>query len=349
MRCVVSETSLNALPAKKSSPLTKKEELPVSVKKDLIKELYGSIAERIFGFDPSYIRWMHQTIDNVMSDRDVEREWEFIRKGNVEKLLKLMQQIQMQAGEEDAPELEQLEQLWNEVAEGIIKTKEANQEIDDTTWDFVEKNLMEFVDKFSNKLEKKALPGTEKKLLKSAVSAKLLSKKIKSAGQVDVEELEKLTKEMRSMSRKLGNLLKRANNYVHVATNLHLMPSDLMLFSYEVEKSKNQLANELASKTQSSEIVYSDSIKELEKEASGWELTLDPIYDPKLDTIVGYELNTFSDASVGLQGFNLGDFSVEGFKPTKEFNEFVKEMDSEDQNAFESFIQTLELKIKKII
>lgn len=147
-------------------PIPKDQNLPVNVKRDLIKDLYGAIGEKMFGFSPQHIQWMHGAIDKVMSDSDVTKEWEFIRKGNVEKLLRMMQQMQ-HAGPEDTPELEEMQGLWDSIARGIIQTKQANKEISQEEWDLVEDSLMGFVDKFTDKLEKKAdkaLPMERKRL-----------------------------------------------------------------------------------------------------------------------------------------------------------------------------------------
>lgn len=161
------EQVLADVPAKKENlPAKGKANLPVNVKRDLIKELYSEIGERIFNQPPEQIRWMQGVIDNVMSDRDVDREWEMIQKGHVEKFVKMMHQLQKPGvAEEFAPEIEQMQDMWERIAEGIIRTKEANQEIDDKTWDFVEENLMGFVNELSEKLDKKALPGQDQEAL----------------------------------------------------------------------------------------------------------------------------------------------------------------------------------------
>jgi hypothetical protein len=147
-------------------PAVKDQNLPVNVKRDLIKDLYSNIGEKIFNQPPEQVRWMQGVIDNVMSDKDVDKEWEMIRKGHVEKFVKMMHKLQQpEVAEEFAPEVEAMQGMWERIAEGIIRTKEANQEIDDKTWDFVEDHLMSFVNELSDKLDQKSLPGQDKKLL----------------------------------------------------------------------------------------------------------------------------------------------------------------------------------------
>jgi hypothetical protein len=137
--------------------------LTVDMKREIIKDLYGTIGERVFGFDADRVAWMHQALDSIASDKDIEREWKSIQNGNVEKFLKMIGQLKG-AGPEADLDIEQLQNIWEQVAEGIIKTKEAHQEIDDKTWDMVEKHVMDFVDEVSEKLNKKALPDARKKL-----------------------------------------------------------------------------------------------------------------------------------------------------------------------------------------
>ena len=317
-------------PVKKADlPAQKEKNLPVNVKRDLIKKLYGSIGEQMFGFTPDRVRWMHSAIDQMMSDGDVEKEWEFIRKGNVQKLLMLMQQMQG-AGPEDAAELEEMENLWNSIAQGIIKTKQANKEIDQKTWDFVENELMTFVDKFSEKLSKKADKQIDqkKKLLSSnlltamdheavmdeyeinykgytisiesydgkewfgliwdpngkrkdtanncksakqaesiaksivddyevslasvlasaheSVLVTVLSKRVKSATQEDVVELEALHASIFAMSRKLHKILPQLRKYVNVS-KIEGLPVELALFSGKLLNTKKNIEQELAS------------------------------------------------------------------------------------------------------
>ena len=157
--CLFVHQYTGKLPAKRGSTL------PVDVKRDLIKDLYGGIGEKMFGVTPDR---MHRMIDQIMSDGDVEKEWNFIQKGNVEKLLKLMNQIKQHAGPGDEIEMEDFQNLWKSVADGIIKTKQAHKEIDQKSWDFMEDHLMKFVDDFSEKLSGRsgqALPGSERKQL----------------------------------------------------------------------------------------------------------------------------------------------------------------------------------------
>lgn len=173
------------LPMKKAgSPALKEEHLPVNIKRDVIKNLYSNIGEKMFGFSPEHIQWMQSAIDQMMSDRDVEREWSFIKKGNVEKLLNMMGQIQKKAGPEDIPELEEMQGLWESVARGIVKTKQAHREISDEEWSMVEESLMEFTDRFTEKLEQKgelpgqnqdALPGGERRRLGSSLTKEIVA------------------------------------------------------------------------------------------------------------------------------------------------------------------------------
>ena len=258
------------VPARKAGvPIPKDSKgLTPTVKKAIIKELYAAIGERIFHWDSSQIQWMHNIIDKFMSARDVEREWEFIQKGHVEQLLKLMQQIQEKADEDDEADLGELQKIWEDVAQGIIKTKEAHQEIDDETWGFVEKNLMEFVDKFNDKLEhkvpKKKLNTPDRPKLgeperveyweptktKHSYEAlgKILPGRMKSAAEPDMQEMKRLEKDFYSLGKKLKKLVSRANGLLDVSKRIELMPSELMLYSNEIEKHGHKLAEKIAQK-----------------------------------------------------------------------------------------------------
>jgi hypothetical protein len=195
-------------------------------------------------------------MDSMMSDSDVEKEWQFIMKGNVEKLVQLMMQMQRSAGPEDAAELEEMGNLWQSLAEGIMKTKQAHREINQKEWDFMEEKLMQFADKFSKKLSNKPgseLPGSGRKQLSSmleqviaesaepVLAKQLIAKRVRSAAQVDVDELAALEKEIKTLGRKMERLTKRLNNYVKVPTKIALISSDLLLFSYEVGEAKHEM------------------------------------------------------------------------------------------------------------
>jgi hypothetical protein len=258
---------LAEVPRKKAELVKRGSTLPVDVKRDIIKELYGNIGEKMFGFSPDKVQWMHRMIDQMMSDSDVSKEWEFIQKGNVEKLLKLMMQIRQQAGPEDAPELEEMANLWESIARGIVQTKQAHREINQKEWDFAEDHLMKFVDKFSDKLSQKsgqALPGGGKKQLSGSYPmlaavlstepesgvAKLLAKRVKSAAPEDISGLAQLEKELGSMGRRMLRLVKELEQYVVVPTNIHLMPKDIMLYAGDIQKEKHKLEQEIHKRDQ---------------------------------------------------------------------------------------------------
>lgn len=80
------------------------------------------------------------------------------------------------------------------------------------------------------------------------VESKLLSKKIKSATQADIETLDGLEKELASLSRKMGRVVKSLENYVVVPTKIHLMSSELSLYSHEISNQKSKLKEEVARK-----------------------------------------------------------------------------------------------------
>lgn len=91
-----------------------------------------------------------------------------------------------------------------------------------------------------------------------------------------------------------------------------------------------------------------DFFKNIKKDAADWELVIEENYDPKLDKVVGYFLNTFEDRSVGLYGIHLGEFTADGFNPDDSgLGILLESFDSEEQSSFESFLQKIEKEIKK--
>lgn len=90
-------------------------------------------------------------------------------------------------------------------------------------------------------------------------------------------------------------------------------------------------------------------LKKLQKEAKDWELELTEIWGPgEQDDLVGYSLDTFEDRSVGWYGFNLGEFDVKGFHPTKlsEYLEYFKD-EPDVVNEFEKWVQKVEKEVKE--
>lgn len=86
------------------------------------------------------------------------------------------------------------------------------------------------------------------------------------------------------------------------------------------------------------------ALEAIRKEAAGWDLL---VIRRSEDT---YELCEFTDTSVGLYGRSLGEFNADlGFAPSKEFNNYIAEIQKEDgetTNLFESSIQVIEAIIK---
>lgn len=83
----------------------------------------------------------------------------------------------------------------------------------------------------------------------SVITAKLPARIAKAASPVDVEELELLYKEYRSVAKKLKKINSRfEGNFGSVPLKMSLMPSEILLFSYDVEKMKSELRDQLSKK-----------------------------------------------------------------------------------------------------
>ena len=147
----------------------KSESLPPMAKREMIAKLYEAIARSALPMEEARIQWMVNFIYDRMSDREINMEWDFIRKGNVAKLVKLFQTLQdPEVQKKHADKIYDLQRLHEEISEGMQKTKEAGLEVDDSTFQFLEKTVMEFADNLIEELQgQKALPGQDKKLLNS--------------------------------------------------------------------------------------------------------------------------------------------------------------------------------------
>lgn len=93
------------------------------------------------------------------------------------------------------------------------------------------------------------MADTNKKypLLEEILSS-LHPKKVKSAADADVEELQAMEKELTAVGRKMGRLVKRLENYMKVPTKIHLVPADVLLYVSEVQKARRKLEDEIAQK-----------------------------------------------------------------------------------------------------
>ena len=145
----------------------KAESLPPMAKREMVAKLYEAIARSVLPMGEDRIRWMINFIYESMSDREVDMEWEFIQKGNVAKLVKLFKAMEdPEVRRKHADKIYDLQRLHQEIADGMEQTKEAGLEVDDSTFKFLEKTVMDFADDFIAELQgQKALPGDKKKLL----------------------------------------------------------------------------------------------------------------------------------------------------------------------------------------
>lgn len=153
--------------------------LPPMAKREVIARLYEAIARNALPMDENRIQWMVNFIHNKMSDNEINMEWEFIRKGNVTKLVKLFKSLQdPEVQRKHMGKIFDLQQLHQEIAEGMEKTKEAGLEVDDSTFKFLEKTVMDFADDLAAEISgDKALPQQDKKLIsKFPMLSKVLKK-----------------------------------------------------------------------------------------------------------------------------------------------------------------------------
>jgi hypothetical protein len=161
--------------------MKKTENLPPVAKREMIATLYEAIARNVLPMDENRIQWMVHYIHNNMSDNEINSEWEFIRKGHVQKLVKLFKQLEAPGMmEKHADKMLDLQRLHQEISEGIMRTKEAGSEVDPKTFDAIEKIVIDFADDFADEIAgKKKLPGGKKQTLLKGYSAlsKVLDKK----------------------------------------------------------------------------------------------------------------------------------------------------------------------------
>jgi wyosine [tRNA(Phe)-imidazoG37] synthetase (radical SAM superfamily) len=93
-----------------------------------------------------------------------------------------------------------------------------------------------------SQLGKKNVGG---KQMAQSILAKLLNKRIKTAAQPDVEDLAAKQKELIAISRKLNRTLRELSSYLNLPAKVQILPAEIMLYSYEVQKAKERLDSEV--------------------------------------------------------------------------------------------------------
>jgi len=150
-------------PIEGAFPQTKEEILPPIVLRDVIATLYESIF-RSLSAPEEQIEFMKRALrDRTFSDRMIQQEWRSIQKGNVKKVVDMLKQMQQPGMAEQHPErLAELQDLHQQVAEGVLRTLEAGEEIDPSTYEAVEKIVTDFADDFVAEMQgEKRLKGPE--------------------------------------------------------------------------------------------------------------------------------------------------------------------------------------------
>jgi len=86
---------------------------------------------------------------------------------------------------------------------------------------------------------------------------------------------------------------------------------------------------------------FNQKLKELNKKALNFDLSLEPFYYN--DSIIGLQLGTIHDTSVGDYGIALGDFKGDGFHPDDNgIAEYIRDLDFDEIEGFEGLLQYLE-------
>lgn len=128
--------------------------VPTRVKRDMIMEAYTKIALSILPTSESHIQWMRSYIQNSMTEKDVAREWDFIRSGKVAALVKMLHTLNHGAdtlvGREEI--IDKLAGLHDTISEGLDHYKSSNEEIDDDTYKYLEDTLMGYVEEFERSM-----------------------------------------------------------------------------------------------------------------------------------------------------------------------------------------------------
>jgi len=146
--------------------------LPVD-RRAMIKTLYETIGRNIFGVPEDRIEWMMGFIDQHMTDREIDMEWDSIQKGNVKKFIKLFQKIQQSPqGHED--KIQQLQKMHEDIVDGMMQYKQRGMEIEPESYKAVEQLLVDFADEMLDEMENgpKKLAAPKKDKLLGALDAK---------------------------------------------------------------------------------------------------------------------------------------------------------------------------------
>lgn len=91
------------------------------------------------------------------------------------------------------------------------------------------------------------------RLKKYPTLSKLLAKKVKSATEDDLENLEKIERELMSLSRKMQKLVDTLEDYVDVPTKVYMIPMTMTVYAGDLFKERKKLEKALKEKAQSSE------------------------------------------------------------------------------------------------
>jgi len=145
--------------------------LPVD-RRAMIKTLYQTIGRNVFGVPEDRIEWMMGFIDQHMTDREIDMEWDSIQKGNVQKFIKLFQKIQQNPqGHED--KIEQLQRMHEDIVDGMMQYKQRGMEIEPESFKAVEQLLVDFADEMLDEMENgpKKLASPKKNKLLGALDA----------------------------------------------------------------------------------------------------------------------------------------------------------------------------------
>lgn len=117
-------------------------------------EAYTKIALSILPTSESHIAWMRSYIQNSMTEKDVAREWDFIRSGKVAALVKMLHTLNHGAdtlvGKEEI--IDKLASLHDTISEGLDHYKSSNEEIDDDTYKYLEDTLMGYIEEFERSM-----------------------------------------------------------------------------------------------------------------------------------------------------------------------------------------------------
>ena len=163
--------------------------------RQLIKEMYLALGQKVFGFSPQKLKWMANYIDKSMTEIDIRREWGFIKSGNAKMLGEMLLQMEISPDQFSEDQHLGVQDLWLSLAKGLDKYKSQGLEIPREDYKFMHDAIVQMAKQLKSGPAK--LPGKSPKRL---IGAKFLTKvqakyhMVTARNLVNVEDLDKWLK-----------------------------------------------------------------------------------------------------------------------------------------------------------